>query len=259
VSNEHPTYPNPTIQEAVCEIHFRLPDGVAWKSSLFGELFKRVQSEFPELEPVAQIGLQVQLEPSGVGHTLLPMQHQIRYKHASRNLLLQLSERTLAVNVMPKYPGWMQMSKDILDAWAAAREVIKPARITRIGLRCINRINRSHPDESPGDWLAPSDYIPKAVLSSLPGFLSRLEAHPTRNSRRIVTLGEAATSPDSPQDAGAILGAILLDIDCIVEKEIGVDDQAIIEEITVLHDAAWEIFSASRTPRLEQLLRGDKQ
>jgi uncharacterized protein (TIGR04255 family) len=105
VSNEHPTYPNPIIQEAVCEIHFRLPDGVAWKSSLFGELFKRAQPEFPELEPVAQMGLQVQLEPSGVGHTLLPMQHQIRYKHASRNLLLQLSEHTLAVNVMPKYPG----------------------------------------------------------------------------------------------------------------------------------------------------------
>jgi len=254
VSNEHPTYPNPTIQEAVCEIHFRLPDGVAWKPSLFTELFKRIQSEFPELEPVAQIGLQVQLEPSGVGHTLLPMQHQIRYKHASRNLLLQMSERTLAVNVMPKYPGWTQIRKDILDAWAAAREVIKPASITRIGLRYINRIDRSHPNEPPGDWLAPSDYIPKVVLSSLPGFLSRLEARTTRDSKRIVTLGEI-TRPNSTQD----VEAILLDIDCIVVKDIGVDDQAIVEEITVLHDAAWEIFSVSITPRLEQLLRGDKQ
>ena len=144
------------------------------------------------------------------------------------------------------------MSKDILDAWAAAREVIKPASITRIGLRYINRIDQNHPDESPGDWLAPSDYIPKAALSSLPGFLSRLEVRTTKDSRRIVTLGEAISSPDSPQGARAIL----LDIDCIVEKEIGVDDQAIIEEIAALHDAAWEIFAASRTPRLEQLLRG---
>ena len=147
------------------------------------------------------------------------------------------------------------MSKDILDAWAAAREVIKPASITRIGLRYINRIDRSHPNESPSDWFAPSDYIPKAVLSSLPGFLSRLEVRPTLDSRRIVTLGEVTVHPDSVRDARAIL----LDIDCIVEKEIGIDDQAIIEEIAGLHDAAWEIFSASRTPRLEQLLRGDNQ
>lgn len=35
----HPTYPNPTIVEALCEIHFRFPEGTEWKPTLVGEFF----------------------------------------------------------------------------------------------------------------------------------------------------------------------------------------------------------------------------
>jgi len=34
----YPTYPNPTITEAVCDIHFRLPQEKEWKPSFPGEL-----------------------------------------------------------------------------------------------------------------------------------------------------------------------------------------------------------------------------
>jgi len=249
MNGEHPTFPNPTIQEALCEIHFRLPAGVEWRSSLLGELFKRIQSEFPEIEPVTQMGIQLQVGPSTGGPTLLPPQQRMLYKHASRNLLLQLSADTLTVNVLPMYPGWTQMSKDVLNAWNQAREVIKPAGITRIGLRYINRIERTRPDESAGDWLASSDYIPKFALSSLPGFLSRLQARPDPQSRSIVTLGDT-TGPNQS------ISSIVFDIDCITEKEIAIDDGAIVAEINILHQAVWGVFSASMTSRLEQLLQG---
>ena len=247
MGNGHPTFPNPTIQEALCEIHFQLPYGVAWKPSLFGELFKNIQDEFPDLEPVTEIGIRLHVGGEKLAQAFLPAQQRMRYKHASRKLLLQLSENVLTTNILPKYPGWIQMSQDILNAWKHTRKVIKPAAITRIGLRYINRIERSKPDEFPREWLAPSDYIPKAVLTSLPGFLSRLEMRTDPHKRTIVTLGETPISGDGAN-------AIVLDIDCIVEKEMGIEDKAIIDEITLLHDAAWSIFSASMTPRLEQLL-----
>jgi uncharacterized protein (TIGR04255 family) len=179
---------------------------------------------------------------------LLPPQQRMRYKHASRNLLLQMSERIFTVNVLPKYEGWARMSKDILVAWTKVREVVKPAGITRIGLRYINRIERTRADELPRDWLAPSDYIPKAVLSSLPGFLSRLQIRTDPHNRLVVTVGDPATGAEQ------VANAIVLDIDCIVEKEIEIRDNAIIEEITLLHDSAWNVFVASMTPRLEELL-----
>ena len=45
MSDEHPTYPNPTIVEAACDIHFRLSQTKEWKPSLPGELFKHIQKE----------------------------------------------------------------------------------------------------------------------------------------------------------------------------------------------------------------------
>lgn len=251
MSNAHPTYPNPTIQEAVCEIHFRLQESIAWNPAIFGELFKRIGSEFPNLEPAMRVGVELQVGAKGISQALLPPPQQwMRYRHATRNLLLQLSENIFTVNVLPKYPGWARMKEDILASWAKAREVIKPDKIMRIGLRYINRIERTHPDERPGDWLAPSDYIPKAVLSSLSGFLSRLEARTDPHSWVIVTLGEMSDT------SGQGRAPIILDIDCIVEKEIGTSEDAITEEIQRLHDTAWSVFSVSMTPRLERLLQG---
>ena len=251
MNDTHPTYPNPTIQEALCEIHFRLPDGIKWNPTLFGEFFKQIQPDFPDLEPVTEVGVQLQFGSGGVGQAILPPRQRMRYKHASRNLLLQLSENILSVNVLPRYHGWSEMSRDILYAWGKAREVIKPASVTRIGLRYINRIEKANPDERAGDWLAASDYVPKAVLASLPGFLSRLEARPDPGSQIIVTVG----GPPAANEGGS--RSIILDIDCITESDIAVGDSSILEQVKRLHETAWMIFASTMTPRLEQLLKGE--
>lgn len=250
MTEEHPTFQNPTIQEALCEIHFHLPDGVEWDSSLYGEFFKRVQSEFPTWEPSAQLGLEVRVGPSGAAQTLLPSQQRMRYRHASRNLVLQLSANILTVNELPKYPGWRQMRQDISEAWAQVCGAARPTDIARIGLRYINRIERTRPEEKAGDWLSPSDYIPVAALSSLPGFVSRLETRPSSNNRLIVTLGEAGN------DSREGLKAIVLDIDCIAERRLPADDDALLQEADNLHDVALTVFRASMTPRLRKLLEG---
>ncbi len=248
--NEHPTYSNPTIQEAVCEIRFSLPDGVEWKPALLGEMFKRIQPDFPDLEPVMQIGVQFQMGPDGAGQLVQPRQQLMRYKHSSRNLMLQLSKDILTVNVLPEYEGWAKMGDDIEYAWNAICEVVNPACVTRVGLRYINRIERTYPDELPDEWLVSSDYVPKSILKSLPGFLLRSETRIDPHNRVIVTLG------DPGDGSGQSGNAIILDIDHIVEKEIGVDRDAIMIEAVRLHELVWSIFSASITPRLERRLKG---
>ncbi len=247
MTGDHPTYPNPIVTEALCEIHFRLPEGTAWKPAFYGDLFKQLEPDFPAFEPITQVGLQVVFGPGG-GQAIMPSQQRMRYKHASRNLLLQLSEKTLTVNVLSQYAGWAQMRTDILWGWEKVRAVIQPAGITRIGLRYINHIERASADETPGAWLAASAYLPQAVLGSLPGFLSRLETRLDAHNRLIVTLAEASGKSDTP--------AIVFDIDRIVEKDIGLEAQASGDEIDQLHEAVWQVFSASLTPRLDQSMKG---
>ena len=164
--------------------------------------------------------------------------------------MLQLSKDVLTVNVLPEYEGWAKMSDDIKYAWNAVYEVINPARITRIGLRYIDRIERTYPDELPGEWLASSDYVPESILKSLPGFLLRSETRIDLHNRVIVTLGDPGDGLDQSGNA------IILDTDCIVEKEIEADLHAIMIETAQLHDLMWSVFRASMTPRLERRLQG---
>ena len=239
---DHPAFPNPTIREALCEIHFALPEGVNWDASFFGALYQAIQPDFPRLEPVASVGLQVQLASGKVG--LLPPQSRMRYAHRERNLLVQLSEGILTVNVLPRYEGWTQMRSDILWAWEQAAQALSPAGITRIGLRYINTVPKVEPDDTPGDWFARNEYTAAAVLASGPGLLSRCEVHHGLLDRSVVTLGEAIET-----------SGYVLDIDRIREGQERTY-LALEPTLSVLHDSAWSIFTGFISPRLTVLLEG---
>jgi len=246
----HPSYPNPTIVEALCEVHFRLPPEKPWKASLPGEFFKCIQDDYPEMEPLQEMGLQFEIGPLGLGQKILPPRPRMRFKHASRPLLVQLAENVLTVNVLAPYPGWDTMSRDVLDVWRRAEEVLKPSAITRIGLRYINRIERQSAEDHPGDWLRANEYIAPAVLRSAPAFLSRVEAHLDAENRIVVTLG------NQPPAAASGYGAIIFDIDLIIERELPPEQNVLSSEMNRLHEHVWQVFVSAKGDKLERLLKG---
>lgn len=249
IPTSHPSYPYPTIIEALCELHFRLPEESPWRPSLLGELFRTIQVDFPEMEPATEMGVQLQLSQRGVRQTFLPPRQRMQYKHASRPLLLQLAENIFTVNLLVPYPGWETMRRDILTFWHRAVEVLQASAITRIGLRYINRVDRESPHDRPGSWLKANDYIGPGILRSMPGFLSRAEVHLDVPDRIIVTLGDQPPSSNSPH------GAIVLDIDRIVEQEIPPDENAISPELERLHNDIWMVFASAKTEKFDQLLQ----
>ncbi len=239
----HPSYSNPTIKEALCEIHFVLPKDRSWDPTLFGRFYTRIQNDFPEMEPVAESSLRLQLQSGRV--EFMPARSRMRYLHASRNILLQLASGVLGVNVLPKYEGWDSMKNDINQVWSWAEEVLEPQGVSRVGLRYINFIPRSEPSERPSEWLSPNEYIALAVLDSLPGGFARSEIRTDLDRRSVVTLGEAAE-----EDADNLV----LDIDCIAENlnsSLYLDDV-----IDSLHDNVWIIFESFMTQRLVNFLEG---
>jgi len=252
-TSKHPSYPNPTIAEALCEIHFALPDDAPWKASLAGDLFKQVQEEFPEMEPRLEIGLQFELSSERIAHSVLPPRQRMRFKHKSLPLLLQLGPNVFTVNVLPVYPGWKDMRQHVLSAWQQACSVLKPAKLKRVGLRYINRIDETDEQETPGEWFQASDFLPAGVLQSKGSFLSRVESQMDSENRVVVTLAEV-----QPDDQKRKKG-IVFDIDRIVEKELPVDDSALLGEMDRLHEHVWEIFDAAQTQRLVNRLKGGAQ
>lgn len=158
MSTEHPSFANPTIREAICEIHFALPAERSWESHLFGDFYQKIQAEFPGLEPVTETGIQVQRAAGNVG--ISPARSRMRYRHATRNLLLQLSQGVMTVNTLPPYLGWREMKSDIVRAWKWADETLRPSSVTRVGLRYINFIPLAQLQKSQENGLQKTHIFP---------------------------------------------------------------------------------------------------
>ena len=126
MNKHYPTYPNPTITEAVCDIHFRLPETNKWKPSLPGELFKHIQNDYPEMEPVLEMGLQLEVGPGGTSTKILPPPQKVRFKHRTSPLILQLAENAFSMSTLSPYQGWEVMRDDTLAAWRQVEEVLMP-------------------------------------------------------------------------------------------------------------------------------------
>lgn len=249
-SSKHPSYPFPVIREALCEIHFELPKDTAWKPSFAGEFFKRIQPDFPEMEPGVEIGVHFEVSPERLGHSLMPPRQRMRFRHWERPLLLQLGQHVFTVNVLAQYPGWETMCQDAVDGWTKLCEIVKPIAISRIGLRYINCVQRQSAADTPGRWWRASDYVPAAVLTSRGPFLSRVESHLDQDNRVIVTLAEV------PSDPPVTLTGFAFDIDRIVEKSLSVDTKPLLSELNRLHDDVWAIFNSAKTQELDTLLEG---
>jgi uncharacterized protein (TIGR04255 family) len=252
MNGEHVTYPNPIITEAICDIHFRLAESYPWKPSFPGELFKQIQNDYPEMEPVVEMGVQLEFGPSGTSTKILPQSQKIRFKHGTRSLIIQLGEESLSISVLAPYQGWKMMMNDTLSIWEQVKEVLHPGAINRIGLRFINRINREVEQERPGDWFVANNYFPKTVLNSEPGFLMRVQTRLDRENTLIVTLG------DIGPESGSAFGAFIFDIDRIVERELSTQQSVLKQEIDWLHTGVWSVFSSARGERLEALLERRK-
>ena len=250
MSSRHPAYPHPTIAEAVCDIHFRLPETKVWKPSFAGELFKHIQDEYPEMEPVVEVDLQFESGPAGTGAKILPQSQKVRFKHRTRSLVLQLSDHSFSISTLPPYQGWEVMRTDALAAWRHAEEVLQPVVIRRLGVRYINQFEKETVQDRPGDWFVANDYIPHVLLCSEPGFLARVHVHLSVDNVLIITSGDTNPEPERKK------GTIIFDIDRILDKELSSEQGEFIQALDRLHDDVWSIFSLAKGEKLDRLLNG---
>lgn len=240
----HKTFPSPAIAEALCEIHFQLPEDKVWEATFGSQYFKTLPPEFIDFEPV--IDMMLTLEQGAKGLQPLPLipKQRLRYKHSSESFMLQLSENVFTFNQLKMYPGWVDVKKQILDYWGKLVDVVKPTQVNRIGLRYINQFPREKPDQRIGEWLKESEYVASCVLKSPNGFLSRVETKLENENRAIITLAPIEDNK------------IVFDIDCISEKKLEI--HSLESEIENLHNNAWEIFSRSLTDKFEQFMKVKK-
>ena len=118
----HPSYPNPTIQEALCEIRF--PVSALPFASQFGLIWDRLRVRFPHLETFVDV-----LPPAAPNLAIsgpVPTQQRFIMRHASRQFLLQFVPGAFTLNTLTPYLGWATMREDIAATWQTVQEILVP-------------------------------------------------------------------------------------------------------------------------------------
>lgn len=250
--SKHPHYLNNTILEALCEIRFQLPTENGWNSKTPGELFTKLQPEFPGMEPITETAIELVFDKktaNAMQQRLIQGKPKIRFSNEENTKMVQVSQSNFSFNMInkdgnDKYPGWDIMKKGIVDNWNVVCNVLNNPKPSRFGLRYINKIPYIEGSSNIGDLLRDNSYIPVGLIRSKRGFVYRIETKISEEQAAMVSI------LDQEEDGYHF---ILFDIDRIINLDSKKVDP-IEDVLEILHDDVWEIFKSAKTELLDAYL-----
>lgn len=204
-----PQYPNPPIQEALCQITFAEP--LAWNVATPGLLFERLRGHYPQ-EPESQEQLEatVQVDNGAQGsHNVAFNRGQQRfiYRDDSRTRLVVASPLTFSANSLPPYEGWPGLRDRFEEAIAHLAEVTPLKPVVRVALRYINRISIAEPSLDTDDFFKVTVRTADNGNATFKGFMHRVES--VLDDETVIVSTFATMDNPDPHES-----TFLLDLDC---------------------------------------------
>jgi uncharacterized protein (TIGR04255 family) len=162
VSKPKIKYAQPPIQEAICEVHFKLPAPLD-KGDI--EHIKPIwEGGYPTQQMVTEQNLEVRLSMDKVDTKSTATGHKLIARSADGKNLAQLGPKFIAVNRLNPYLGWEESFRGtIWSRLSEAQSVFNFQEIERIGLRYINKIELPEQPARWAEWFA----VPLPVAGSL--------------------------------------------------------------------------------------------
>lgn len=242
-------FPNPTIIEALCELHFTSSDNASpesWDGKWFGRLLTELGAKY-DMEP--KVGEKIQIQSSSgqtkVSRQSVPMEHMI-YRSKDGSHLFQLTPWKLTINEI-KYERWDNFFDHIRHGWNCLSTIINSVGFVRIGMRYINKIPRKSEEETVGSWISDNQLIPKKILDQKKNFFYRSELEEKTDTKLILTIAEDISSKPSPS-------SLIFDIDVVAIKKFKPSWDSLSIEINDIHDEIRKVFDNSRTEKYTNYL-----
>jgi uncharacterized protein (TIGR04255 family) len=244
MAEKETNYPNPPIQETICEVHFDLAEPLSLQRI---ELLKGVWSAgYPEQQIVQEKSVNFHLSPEGIQTKEGNLGHRLICKTADGKRLVQLSGLFFAANQLRPYPGWEEAFRDtILERSQDLQKTIGPLKFKRVGLRYINRIDVPEVPLVWEKWFRIKLPVPKLSGSKQREFQMQFHQE-LSNSRRFIINLATLRSPD------AKVSPVILDLDLIWEgtpSELRELDQ-ILEHVHGPHRVAFEAYLSDKVRKL---------
>jgi uncharacterized protein (TIGR04255 family) len=244
-------YRKPPVIEALCEIYFAES---AWDDTIPGVFYEHIKNDFPRKQQreiqEAEITLGTIEAKAGVRHLPPWMQFISDDKHR----MIQIAKDLLVVNQLHPYPHFEEWEPETYRAVGIYRELTQFQRVSRFGLRYLNRV------VIPGDRIRMEDYfmiypsLPTGIGDAHGSFLVRVEVPQVEQKHNLlITFGTAPQQQTEPHAQ-----VFMLDLYNIVQIEKSLAEFDLRDEIQGAHDNIVTAFEGSITDRLRDIFEPEK-
>jgi len=233
-------YSKPPVVEAVCEFRFIGP-AEPWDWTIPGLLYERVKETFPVKMEVRSVEVTVS---QGAGQAVQQnVQTKMQFQSKSKTEILQVGRDLFSVNQLRPYPKWSTFKTLISDQLKLYRRVANPLRLSRIGLRYVNRIEIPRQTIELEDFFRIQTQVPQPIPQTFQAFVSQIEI-PYEKQKISLRLAFGNAPPEDQDHL-----AFLLDLDMFsVENQTPHLDQ-VPSWLEKAHDQLEAAFEAAFTEK----------
>jgi uncharacterized protein (TIGR04255 family) len=204
-------YANPPVVEALCELY---TSGSAWDATIPGLFYEKVRDHFPKRGQSQPVASETALRDPALAARILSPEPRSQFQREDGTRMIQVAPELVVVNQLRPYPAFEDWRPQIVEVLDLYRELARPTRLERIGLRYINRVVIPEPRFPMERYFAVYPEIPESLGREHGPFLLRIQLLPAvPDHQLIVTFG---TAPVERADRHAFV----LDLyDTVVEQD----------------------------------------
>jgi uncharacterized protein (TIGR04255 family) len=240
-------YKQPPITEAVIEIRFATPID----SARIAEVSADFQSMYPFEQHTSDVHVQLNTIPNT--GTIAETTETLGRKRTSldQTEILLLRPQILAISQLAPYPGWETFFTRVRRDWALWKKSMSYRKISRIGVRYINRIDIP---ATPGEIVEYEQYL--NVYPHLPEAFAAVQGYGVQ-ARVVLPDTGCILTLNSLSVPSPILGhaSFVVDLDIYKEQNPPQNDGDIYEFLNTVRVKKNEIFEACITPRARELFK----
>ena len=240
---------NAPIVEGLVDIRIKPSDD--FKPEALGAL----RDLFKERYPIHKEALQVQAnfefkEGENPRQSVVSQKVGYRLESADGRYVLQLQHGGFTLSRLKPYETWDTLFEEAKRLWPIYLSVTKPAAVTRVATRYINRLELPGPRLDFDDYLAAPPTIPKPLPQVISEFVTRISVFEEKTGASIVIT--QALEPLNPANNAV---PVIIDIDVFKEVAFPADSEEYWQLLSEFRYLKNKAFFGSITDRTLELFK----
>lgn len=231
-------YKVPPIVETVIEL--RLQDRLEYDRIVKSK--RKFLRNYPQEEELQEITTEI----GPAGATLNSRKTGLRFRTEDQLEILLVTDQNFTVSQLAPYRGWDLFMARMQRDWGIYKDTFGPKRLSRLGIRTINRIDTKSTPAIESDYLTVHTSPPK--IDGLAGetFTSQMTVKLPDNNHQATIITSLVNSP-IPDNV-----SFLLDIDVFSTVDIPMRDDNLWARLSEMHQLKNLVFEASITDKARE-------